>query len=79
MKVLLFATLKERAGAPRIDVRLDGATTVAAFRALVAAQHPTLGPLLPQALVAVNQEFAFEEDAISPTDEVAIFPPVSGG
>ncbi|HQW34269.1 MAG TPA: molybdopterin converting factor subunit 1 [Thermoflexales bacterium] len=79
MKVLLFATLKERAGKPTIDVALDGPLSVAAFRKSIAQQHPALAPLLDQALVAVNQDFAFEEELIQPADEVAIFPPVSGG
>jgi molybdopterin synthase catalytic subunit len=38
-----------------------------------------LAPLVPQALVAVNREFAFNADPIRAADEVALFPPVSGG
>jgi len=30
-------------------------------------------------LVAVNHEFAFPDQIISPHDEIALFPPVSGG
>ena len=29
--------------------------------------------------VAINQEFAALDDAVSPNDEVAFFPPVTGG
>ena len=29
--------------------------------------------------VAINQEFAALDDAVSPDDEVAFFPPVTGG
>ncbi len=34
---------------------------------------------MPTAIVAVNQEFAFDTDLIPDNAEVAIFPPVSGG
>ncbi len=79
MKIYLFATLRDRAKARSIEVALDRPTTVAALRQIIAAQHPTLAELLPQALVAVNQEFAFDEDSVGPDNEVALFPPVSGG
>ncbi len=79
MKIYLFATLRDRARARAIEVTLDKPTTVAELRNIIAAQHATLAELLPQALVAVNQEFAFDEDAVSPENEVALFPPVSGG
>ena len=79
MKIYLFATLRDRAKARSIEVALAGPTTVAELRRTVAAQHPVLAELLPQALVAVNQEFAFDEDAVGPDNEVALFPPVSGG
>ncbi|MEO6063643.1 MAG: molybdopterin converting factor subunit 1 [Thermoflexales bacterium] len=79
MKIYLFATLRDRARARSIEISLDKPTTVAELRQIIAAQHTTLAELLPQALVAVNQEFAFDEDTVSPDNEVALFPPVSGG
>ncbi|MBK8833934.1 MAG: MoaD/ThiS family protein [Anaerolineae bacterium] len=79
MKIQLFATLRDRAKARSIEVALEGPTTVAELRKVIAAQHAALADLLPQALVAVNQEFAFDEDAVGPDNEVALFPPVSGG
>lgn len=79
MKIQLFATLREQAKAGTVDVAVDGALAVSALRLRVAEQHPALAGLVPQALVAVNQEFAFDEDVVTPRDEVALFPPVSGG
>jgi molybdopterin synthase catalytic subunit len=38
-----------------------------------------LAPALPTALVAVNKQFAFADTPLQPGDEVALFPPVSGG
>ena len=40
---------------------------------------PRLAPALPTALVSINREFAFAEDALHDGDEVGLFPPVSGG
>lgn len=79
MRVLLFATLKERAGAGAIDVAVPGEMSIAEFRAAVAVQHPSLTPHLRHAVVSVNHQFAFEDDRLRPEDEVALFPPVSGG
>ena len=42
-------------------------------------ENPALATVLPTALVAVNHEFAFDEDVVPEDAEVAIFPPVSGG
>lgn len=79
MNIKLFATLKERAGVPQIDVDLPAATTVRELRAAISRQHPGLAELVSRSVVSVNHEFAFNEDPVQPADEVALFPPVSGG
>jgi molybdopterin converting factor subunit 1 len=75
----LFATLKERAGQPTIRIELPGVITVDALRAAVGAQYPALADLAARSVVSVNREFAFDEDPVRADDEVALFPPVSGG
>ncbi len=79
MLIKLFATLKDRAGAGEITVAAEDNCTVAELRARIAAQHPELAELVARSIVAVNREFAFNEDVVRATDEVALFPPVSGG
>jgi molybdopterin converting factor subunit 1 len=79
MKIKLFATLRDRAGAPEITVTTRERLTVRELRQTVAAQYPALAVLMAQTLVAVNQEFAFNADTVQADDEVALFPPVSGG
>jgi MoaE-MoaD fusion protein len=79
MKIKLFATLKDRAKAGEIEVPVAEPLTVKQLREAIAAQYPALGPLMARSLVAVNQQFAFNQDAVQPGDEVALFPPVSGG
>lgn len=77
--IRLFATLKDRAGNGRIRVSLAQPATVADLRIAIAAAHPALAGALDSALVAVNRDFAGPETAVAPGDEIALFPPVSGG
>ncbi len=77
--VLLFATLKDRAGRERLPLELEPPATVSSLKARLAAEVPALAPALPTALVSVNHEYAFAEDPLRDGDEVALFPPVSGG
>lgn len=77
--VLFFATLKDRAGAERTAVTLPEGATVADLKARLAEEMPNLAVALPTALVSVNHEYAFAEDALKDGDEAALFPPVSGG
>lgn len=79
LEVRLFATLKERAGRPRVRVALEEPADVSHLLAALAADYPSLAPALESALVAVNREFAFPENRLAEGDEVALFPPVSGG
>lgn len=79
MEILFFATLKDRAGTDRAVVELGESTTVRDLKALVAQRFPSVAPLLKHTLVAVNQTYAFDDDPVREGDEVALFPPVSGG
>lgn len=80
ISIRLFATLKDRAKSDRISVTLpSNPTTVAALLDAVGADYPALAPALRTSLVAVNRAFAGPDTPVAATDEVAIFPPVSGG
>jgi molybdopterin converting factor subunit 1 len=80
VKVLLFATLKEKAGTNRLTLDFDAeAVTLAAVKTALSEQFPEMADNLAIALAAVNEEYAFPEDAVTDGDEVAFFPPVSGG
>ena len=79
IKVLFFATLRERAGTRSLDVDVPGGATVRALKDQLAAQYPNLGEALKAVLVTINREFAFDEAIIPGDAEIAIFPPVSGG
>jgi MoaE-MoaD fusion protein len=79
VKLLLFATLKERAGLSRTELELPENSTVADLKAELARRIPALAPMMGHVLVSVNQDYAFNEDILPPNAEVALFPPVSGG
>ncbi|GEM_PF-9151 len=77
--VRLFALLRDRAGINATDVDLPDAATVGALLDVLATKFPSLKASLSSALVAVNQEYAFRDDPLQDGDEIALFPPVSGG
>jgi len=80
LDIRLFATLKDRAGSDRIRVTLaEEPATAAAVLAVVGETYPALAPALRSALIAVNRAFAAPETVVNAGDEVALFPPVSGG
>ena len=79
VRVLFFATLKDRAGVAQAEMDLPESASVAELKGQIAAAYPALAPHLPHALVSVNQHYAFDEDPVPAGAEVALFPPVSGG
>lgn len=80
VNILLFATLKDIAGRQHLTVTLpDTHTTVAGVRGALVELYPQIEANLKAAIAAVNQEYAFAEDVVRDGDEVAFFPPVSGG
>ncbi len=79
VKVLFFATLKERAGVKEIDMDIQESTPVMDFKELLGSRYPALQEALPSALISINREYAFDQDIIPGDAEIAIFPPVSGG
>ena len=72
-------TLKDRVGRDRIQVSVEQPATVQDLTRAIGQAYPELAPALPSALVAVNKAFAGQETTLSPGDELAVFPPVSGG
>jgi len=83
VKVLFFAGLRERLGVSGEDVELPaGVATLGGLRAHLAARgEPWTAALAAGKLLrmAVNQDMAGPDAPIKPGDEVAFFPPVTGG
>jgi molybdopterin converting factor subunit 1 len=79
IKVLLFGAAADRAGTRETELPVDEGVTLAEIWPLLAGRHPDLAPLRDTLAFAVNGEYAREDADISPGDEVAVLPPVSGG
>jgi molybdopterin synthase catalytic subunit len=79
IRVLFFATLRDRVGEKEVRLELEQSIKVAELRRLLGERYPGLAPLMRTALASVNREFAFDDDLIPADAEVAFFPPVSGG
>lgn len=79
LNIRLFATLRDRAGQNSIQIRIPSPATVEELLLAVEKAYPQLAPSLPTVLVAVNKNFASSDTIVSQDDEVALFPPVSGG
>ena len=79
MIVQLFAKLRDIAAASDVAVELPTHATVAELRHAIIVNYPNMATLLDHCRIAVNQEFADDSHVLTPTDEVAIIPPVSGG
>src|ERR1044072_1157961 len=79
IRVLFFGAAREVVDSNPLDLSLDAPATVAtAFQSLVArfSQLERFGRSL---LFAVNQEYATPDTMLKENDELAVFPPVSGG
>jgi len=83
LKLVFFARLREDLGTNAEELALPpGVATVAALRAHLAARGGAWGTSLGQGKairVAVNQEMAQPTTPVKSGDEVAFFPPVTGG
>jgi MoaE-MoaD fusion protein len=79
VKILFFASLKDRAGTRQAEFETTEPLSIAELKKRLVLRYPAIEPLLANCLVSVNQQFAFEEDEVAEGAEVAFFPPVSGG
>jgi MoaE-MoaD fusion protein len=79
IEVLLFARLKELVGHDRVVVQRQELLTVRDVWDGLRAQYPQVDGFGKSLLVSVNHEFAGWDTTVKEGDELAFFPPVSGG
>jgi molybdopterin converting factor subunit 1 len=79
IRVLFFASLADVAGMRETTVDASAVTDVNSVFDIFVEKFPALGDYRASLLVALNAEFARPESPVRDGDELAFFPPVSGG
>lgn len=79
VKLLFFATLRDRAGARSMELEIPPDLTVQGLKDKISAEYPNLREAMSSVLITINREYAFDEAVIPQGAELAMFPPVSGG
>ncbi|MGL5360512.1 MAG: molybdopterin synthase sulfur carrier subunit [Shewanella sp.] len=82
INVLFFAQVRELLGTAKVSIEATEQTqTVEGLRAVLAASDEKWAKVLTsdKLLVAVNQTMSQWDGAVKDGDEVAFFPPVTGG
>jgi sulfur-carrier protein len=75
IKVKFFASLRETIGKADTEIDANNITTAADVWQFATDKHEHI----PNMLVAINMEYANLDEAVADGDEVAFFPPVTGG
>lgn len=80
ISIQFFASLSERLGRSSIAVEYTGDTTVNELKRCLSKHDRSLGILEEKnILVAINHSMAAPHSIVSDGDEIAFFPPVTGG
>lgn len=79
LTILFFATLKDKAKTKSVEITLNDGVTVDELKKELAIRFPAIASSLPSTIVSRNKEFSENNEILKDGDEVALFPPVSGG
>ncbi len=79
IRVRLFALARKQTGLAEVEIDLPEEATVADLKARLGSKCPQLLPLLPNVMIAVDAEYATDDQVVPLDAEVAVIPPVSGG
>lgn len=81
IKVIFFAALREQLGCEGLEINADEANTVAQVKSALGKDNDDWKSYLAShsLLCAVNHQMVNSEFSVKAGDEVAFFPPVTGG
>jgi|TARA_B100000959_G_scaffold282350_1_gene348534 molybdopterin converting factor subunit 1 len=81
VKVLYFASVKDRLGKDEEELELEDGVTLQSLLNRLKSENNALAKFLEahSFLFAVNEEIANPDTILKPNDEIAILPPLSGG
>jgi molybdopterin synthase catalytic subunit len=79
VKLLFFASIKDIVGERQLQVEVPQGTTVGDLLTHLESRYPRIRDYRPVVLTSVNEDYADQATRVADGDEVAIFPPVSGG
>jgi molybdopterin synthase catalytic subunit len=77
--IFYFATMRTLAGVKQEKINLPVGATVEQLKIHLANRNPEMAEALNTCLVSVDRKLALPEQVIVEGQEVAIFPPISGG
>lgn len=79
VRLLFFASLKDIVGSREVSLDLPDGSTISDLLSKLETSYPRIREYRPVLLTAINEDYVDKAARISEGDEVAIFPPVSGG
>ena len=81
MKIIYFAWIKDITNLPEEPLDSNEIKNLDSLKKYIVSKYPDLKKHLNQEILrfAVNQEYIVENIDLNKDDEIAVFPPVSGG
>ena len=81
MKIKYFAWIKDITNNEDEEINSENINNLDDLKAFILKKYPDLKKHLDKEILrfAVNQEYVVKNIKLVPNDEIAIFPPVSGG
>ena len=81
MKIKYFAWIKDITNVEEEEINLDKVKNLEGLKIYIIEKYPDLKKYMKKELLrfAINQEYIVKNTNLSDEDEIAIFPPVSGG
>jgi molybdopterin synthase catalytic subunit len=77
--VLFFAFFRELVGTNEVEMDLGDGATLQELKVTLGNRFSELGDQWDVAVFSVNREYAKPDQVLGEGDEVAVFPPISGG